>query len=132
MKYMLDTDTCIYIVKKKPENVLKRFQKIKIGNISISSVTLAELMHGVYKSQHPQKNKKALEEFILPLEIISFDEAASDCYGNIRTYLEKKELPIGPLDLMIAAQALSSNSILVTNNKKEFSCIPKLVIENWI
>lgn len=132
MKYVLDTDTCIYIINKKPENVVERFQKIKIGNIAITSVTLAELMHGVHKSQHPQKNRTALEGFILPLEILHFDEAAADCYGKIRAYLEKKGLPIGPLDLLIAAQTLSYDATLVTNNKKEFSRIPKLKIENWI
>ncbi len=132
MKYMLDTNICIYIIKKQPESVLKKFKSFNVGDICISSVTLAELMYGVEKSHHPQKNKNALEEFILPLEIVPFDDMAAYHYGHIRAYLEKKGKSIGPLDLMIAAHAECLNSILVTNNKKEFSRIPKLNIENWI
>lgn len=132
MKYMLDTNICIYIIKKQPENVLKKFKSFNVGDICISSVTLAELMYGVEKSNYPQKNRAALEEFILPLEIMSFDDSAAYHYGYIRTCLEKKGLPIGSLDLMIAAHAECLNSILVTNNKKEFSRVPKLKIENWV
>lgn len=132
MKYMLDTNICIYIIKKHPENVLRKFKNYSLGDICISSVTFAELMYGVEKSQHQQKNREALEEFTLPLEIIPFDDDAAKHYGSIRTYLEKKGEIIGPLDLMIAAHAQSLNSILVTNNKKEFSRIPKIKIEDWV
>ncbi len=132
MKYMLDTNICIYIIKKKPEKVLKKFETFNVGDICISSVTLAELMYGVEKSQHQQKNRVALEEFVLPLEIMPFDDSAAYCYGHIRAHLEKKGKPIGAMDLMIAAHAESLNSILVTNNKKEFSRVPKLKVENWV
>jgi tRNA(fMet)-specific endonuclease VapC len=94
-------------------------------------VTLAELTYGVEKSQHHHKNKAALEDFLLPLEVMLFDQKAAIYYGHIRTYLEKKGTPIGPLDLMIAAHAQSSNAILVTNNKKEFLRVPELEIEDW-
>lgn len=132
MKYMLDTNICIYIIKKHPENVLKKFKTFSVGDLCISSITLAELMHGVYKSQHIHKNKTALEEFTLPLEVMPFNEETAYHYGLIRAYLEKKSTPIGSLDLMIGTHAQCLNYILVTNNKKEFSRIPKLKIEDWI
>jgi tRNA(fMet)-specific endonuclease VapC len=131
MKYMLDTNICIYIIKKHPENVLKKFKGFGIGDITLSSITLAELMYGVHKSHHQHKNKMALEEFISPLEIMPFDDEVADYYGKIRTYLEKEGTPIGSLDTMIAAHAQCLNLILVTNNKKEFSRVPHLKIEDW-
>ena len=109
MKYMLDTNICIYIIKKKPEKVLKKFESFNIGDICISSVTLAELMYGIEKSQHQQKNKAALEEFILPLEIMTFDDKAAIHYGRIRALLEQRGKPIGSMDLMIAAHDESVN-----------------------
>jgi len=132
MKYLLDTNICIYIIKKHPENVLKKFKSLKLGEVGISSITLAELMYGVYKSQHQQKNKSALQEFILPLEIKPFNDEAAEHYGMIRAHLEKEGKLIGALDLMIAAQAQSLHTTLVTNNKKEFMRVPKLKIEDWV
>ena len=132
MSFMLDTNICIYIIKKHPESVLKRFESLKVGELCISSITLAEMMYGVEKSQHHVKNRKALEEFILPLDVTPFDDAAARCYGKIRTLLEKKGTPIGAFDLMIASHAQCLNKVLVTNNVKEFVRIPELVIENWV
>jgi len=132
MKYMLDTNICIYIIKKQPSDVLSRFEDISVGDICISSITLSELTYGVQKSQHKQKNMEALKAFILPLEIAPFDDNAAFCYGDIRKALEKKGTPIGSMDLMIAAHAQSLNSILVTNNEKEFSRVHKLKHENWV
>ena len=132
MKYLLDTNICIYLIKKQPTNVLQKFKSIMLGDIGISSITLAELMYGIEKSQHHEKNKIALEEFTLPLDIIPFDGKATQYYGAIRSYLEKKGTPIGALDLLIAAHAKSLNAVLVTNNVKEFSRVPKLKIENWV
>lgn len=132
MKYMLDTNICIYLIKKHPEAVLKKFKLFKIGDICISSVTFAELMYGVRKSQQQQKNQQALEEFILPLDIVPFDDAAAIDYGHIRADLEKKGALIGSLDLMIAAHAQSLNVTLVTNNKKEFLRVPHLKVEDWV
>ena len=91
MAYMLDTNICIYIIKKKPESVIKKFSKCALGEIAISSITLAELEYGVSKSQHPQKNGQALQEFVLPLDILSFDDFAASHYGDIRAHLEKWE-----------------------------------------
>ncbi|MBY0544228.1 MAG: type II toxin-antitoxin system VapC family toxin [Gammaproteobacteria bacterium] len=132
MKYMLDTNICIYLIKKRPQKVLKKFESLKIGDICISSVTLAELMYGIKKSQHCEKNQLALEHFSVPLDIQPFDDESARCYGHIRAVLEKKGMPIGALDLMIAAHAQSINAILVTNNVKEFSRVPDLIIENWV
>lgn len=132
MKYMLDTNICIYIIKKHPEIVHRKFKSLTLGDICISSVTFAELMYGAEKSQHQQKNKTALEEFTLPLDIMPFDENAATHYGAIRATLEKKGTPIGALDLMIAAHAQYLNLTLVTNDEKEFSHISKLKIENWV
>lgn len=132
MKYMLDTNMCIYLIKKHPENVLKKFNVFDVGDIYLSSITFAELMFGVQKSHHQQKNKAALQEFTSPLEIMPFDTEAATHYGYIRAHLEKKGTPIGSLDMMIAAHAQCLNLILVTNNQKEFSRIPNLKIENWI
>ncbi len=132
MKYMLDTNMCIYLIKKQPKNVFEKFRTLDLGDVCISSVTLSELMYGVQKSQHQEKNKAALEEFLSPVDIISFDEAAAVCYGEIRAALEKKGMIIGPLDMMIAAHAKSLNAIIVTNNKKEFSRVSHLKIEDWV
>ena len=131
MEYLLDTNICIYIIKKKPEIVLKRFRKFPLGSIGISTITLAELQFGVRKSSNPAKNLNALNQFIIPLEIIDFDYNATTEYGLIRAELEKKGTPIGPYDILIAGTALVHQGILVTNNLKEFSRVPNLKTENW-
>jgi len=132
MKYMLDTNICIYIIKQQPESVIKKFLRLKPGDVCMSSITLAELQYGVEKSHHRQQNKTALEEFLAPLEILPFDEEAAEHYGHIRAALEKKGTLIGSLDMMIAAHAQSQGSILVTNNKKEFIRVHGLKIEDWV
>jgi tRNA(fMet)-specific endonuclease VapC len=131
MKYMLDTNICIYIIKKKPIKVLETLKKLEIGDICISSITLAELEYGVQKSQNREKNKIALAAFVAPLEILPFSDRAAIKYGEIRTALERKGQIIGAYDLLIAAHAISENLILVTNNVNEFGRIPELIIENW-
>jgi tRNA(fMet)-specific endonuclease VapC len=132
MKLMLDTNICIYIIKQQPVAVLKRFLEYQIGDIGISSITLSELRYGVAKSLHQDKNAKALDEFITPLEIVSFDEAAAHVYGDIRAALEKAGTPIGAMDMLIAAHAVSLGIPLVTNNTREFERIPTLNIFDWI
>ncbi len=132
MKYMLDTNICIYIIKQKPQAVIERFLQTEISQIGISSITLSELFFGVSKSSKPDQNKIALAQFIAPLEILPYDDQAAHCYGDLRAYLERQGKPIGSLDMLIAAHALSINSTLVTNNEKEFIRIPKLRIDNWI
>jgi tRNA(fMet)-specific endonuclease VapC len=128
---MLDTNICIYIIKQNPQAVINKFKLFNVGDICISSMTFAELLYGVEKSTHQKKNKAALEEFIMPLDIMPFDDRAACNYGEIRTHLEKSGNVIGPLDLIIAAHARCLNAVLVTNNVKEFSRVPKLKVENW-
>jgi tRNA(fMet)-specific endonuclease VapC len=132
MKLMLDTNICIAIIKQKPADILQKFGAYQVGDICISSVTLAELRYGVAKSQFQEKNQAALDEFILPLEVVGFDEAAALVYGALRASLEKQGTPIGALDTMIGAHALSLNLTLVTNNTKEFNRITGLKVIDWI
>lgn len=132
MKLMLDTNICIAIIKQKPIDILQKFSAYQVGDICISSVTLAELRYGVAKSQYQEKNQAALDEFILPLEVAHFDEAAALVYGALRASLEKQGMPIGALDTMIGAHALSLNLTLVTNNTKEFNRIVGLKVIDWI
>ena len=131
MEYLLDTNICIYIIKKKPEIVLEKFKTFPLGSIGISAITLAELQYGIRKSSNPDKNMMALNQFIIPLEIIDFDYRATIEYGIIRAKLEKKGTPIGPLDTLIGAHALGLGLTIVTNNEKEFERIEGLKIENW-
>ncbi|WP_339814258.1 type II toxin-antitoxin system VapC family toxin [uncultured Imperialibacter sp.] len=118
-------------MKQKPLHVFERFRSISLGEIGISSITLSELNYGVMKSALPEKNKLALAQFLVPLEILPFNEDAAIAYGRIRADLENKGTPIGPLDTLIAAHALSLNQTLVTNNEKEFARVISLKIENW-
>ena len=129
---MLDTNTCIAIIKGKPSHVLRCFNAYKVGEIGISSVTLAELEFGVAKSLHQEKNQAALEEFVLPLEIAGFDHEAARVYGRVRAMLEKKGTPIGSLDTLIGAHALALGVTLVTNNTREFSRVKGLTVVDWL
>jgi len=131
MKYMLDTNICIYLIKQKPEKVLRHFKAHPVGDIGISSITVAELRFGVEKSQQVERNRQALDEFILPLEIADFDEKAAKSYGKVRTLLEKEGKPIGSMDMLIGAHALSLGVTLVTNNISEFKQIKNLKIADW-
>ena len=131
MRYMLDTNICIYVIKHKPEKVLRKLQTIHPEDVCISSVTYAELVCGVEKSAAVEKNRLALSMLLANMEILDFDVEAADCYGKIRADLEKKGRPIGPLDMMIAGHGQSLGYTVVTNNVKEFSGVSALRIENW-
>ena len=131
MNYLLDTDICIYIINRKPPAVLKRVQSKQPGQIAISTITLAELEYGVFRSRYPDRNRIALLEFLLPFALLDFDQAAAVEYGRIRLLLESKGQPIGPMDLLLAAQAKAHDLILVTNNEKEFARIEGPRLENW-
>ncbi len=132
MRFLLDTNICIYIIKKKPKQVIDMFLTLPIGSVGISSITLAELQYGIAKSINVEKNREALEKFLTPFEVLDFDQNAANCYGDIRAELERKGTPIGSLDMLIAAHARSLDVILVTNNEKEFVRIVDLKIENWV
>ncbi len=131
MMFMLDTNTCIYLIKQKSRNLLKRFNNHSVGDIGISSITLAELQYDVAKSLYVDKNREALAEFILPLEIADFDEKAAESYGTVRTDLEKAGKPVGSIDMLIGAHALSLDVTVITNNIKEFRKIKNLKVEDW-
>jgi tRNA(fMet)-specific endonuclease VapC len=132
IKYLLDTDMCIYIMNNRPPQVISRCRQCEPGEIGVSAVTLSELRYGVSKSTQQKKNKVRLDEFLVPFVVVAYDQEAANVYGDIRFQLEKRGTPIGSLDMLIAAQALSQNLILVTNNEKEFQRIMKLKVENWV
>lgn len=131
MTYMLDTNICIYVMKNKPEKVLQRFREELDGGLCISSITLAELEYGMKHSSNPAKNEQALLRFLAPLSILPFGAAAASEYGALRTHLQNKGTPIGPLDMLIAGHALAEGLALVTNNVREFERVPDLRLENW-
>lgn len=128
---LLDTNICIYIINAKPPEVLARFHQFRLGEIGLSSVVAAELAYGVAKSGS-ERNRRALEMFLAPLEIVPFDERAVWAYGELRVELERRGESIGALDTMIAAHALSLRAVLVTNNTREFSRVNGLQLENWV
>ncbi len=131
MRYMLDTNICIYAIKHKPEQVFMRLQEHDPIDICISSVTYAELVHGVEKSKAIEKNRVALALLLANIEIMNFDSLAAESYGKIRADLEKAGTPIGPLDMMIAGHAMALGYTVVTNNIKEFERVKGLKLENW-
>lgn len=131
MKYLLDTNICIKLIRKQPTIVIRHLTALHVGDAGISTITAAELQYGVAKSSHPEQNLAALEQFLLPLAIADFDYDAAAMYGQLRAYLERKGTPIGSMDMLIAAHALSLDTTLVTNNVKEFARVPKLKVEDW-
>ena len=128
--YMLDTNICIYVINARPPTVLARFRQERLGTIGVSSVTAAELAFGVVKSGST-RNREALEMFLAPLDVMPFDVLAIWHYGELRAGLGRRGLPVGALDTMIAAHALASNTILVTNNTREFARVPGLRLIYW-
>jgi tRNA(fMet)-specific endonuclease VapC len=131
MKLLLDTNICIYIIKQQSVAVLKHFLEYQVGDIGISSITLSELRFGVAKSTNSEKNAEALDEFIIPLEVVPYDDAAAQAYGEIRAILEKAGTPIGSMDMLIAAHAVSLEIPLVTNNTREFLRVPSITLVDW-
>ena len=131
MQYLLDTNICIYLIKKKPEQVLIRLRETGISAVGLSTITLSELEYGVEKSQRPAQNRMALTQFAAPLEIVPYDDRVAREYGRLRCALELRGQPVGPLDQLIAAHALALNCTLVTNNTREFSRVESLRLENW-
>ncbi len=132
MRYLLDTNICIYIMNRRPLTVIRKFKQFDIGDIGISSITVSELYYGAKKSNRLEENIQRLWAFLMPFEVVSYDEAAANAYGDIRVDLERKGAVIGPVDMLIAAHALSLGLILVTNNVKEFQQISSLSVENWL
>ena len=131
LKYMLDTNTVIYVIKRKPLKILDIFN-LHARRMAISSITLAELFHGAEKSTAPEHNLRQVEDFVSRLEVLEYGSRAAVHYGQIRADLEKKGTPIGVNDLHIAGHARSEGLILVTNNAREFERVNALRIENWV
>ena len=132
MHYLLDTNICIYLIKKRPPEALAQFKRHPPQDVAISTITLFELEYGVEKSQYRQRSQDALAKFLLPLNLLDLDRSAAADAAAIRAELERKGLPIGPYDLLIAGLARSQNMTLVTNNTKELERIDGLRLENWV
>lgn len=132
MKYMLDTNICIFLIKHKPESVIRKFLEYEPADICLSSITYAELCHGVENSQAKEKNHMALMMFLSGISILPFDAKAAQAYGVIRAELQKQGNLIGPMDMLIAAHAKSLDLTLVTNNTKEFLRVNNLNVEDWV
>jgi tRNA(fMet)-specific endonuclease VapC len=130
--YLLDTNICIYLIKKRPPEVLEQFRQHPPQDVAVSIITFFELEYGVQKSQQTQRTQDALDRFFLPLTILDMDQPAAADAAAIRASLEKKGTPIGPYNLLIAGVARSRDMTLVTNNTKEFERIENLRLENWV
>jgi tRNA(fMet)-specific endonuclease VapC len=131
MRYLLDTNICIYIAKQKPHSVLARLQQLKPGDVGMSIITFLELVYGAWKSQHREANLMRIEGLERLIPVLPLDASAAGRYGQVRTELERKGSPIGAYDLLIAAHALTLGLALVTNNVREFRRVQNLMVENW-
>lgn len=131
MKYLLDTDICIYVINKRPAKVIEKLRKFEPGKLGISVITLSELQKGVSKSLHKKKNQDVLDHFISVFTVLSYEPSDAKAYGEVVANLEDKGQVIGGNDLFIAAHALSRKLTLVTNNEKEFNRVKGLKVENW-
>lgn len=132
MIYLLDTNICVAIIRKRPAHVLKRLQQQVPGSVGVSTITVAELAVGAAKSVQPEQNAVALDQFLLPLDVYEFDYRAAQTYGQIRAELERQGIPIGSMDLLIAAHAISRGLVVVTHNTRHFERIPGLQLEDWL
>lgn len=132
MKYMLDTNICIYMMNTRPRHVVEKYKTLNSDDVVISSIVWSELSYGAHKSHHKEKNLVTLDKFIIPVRVVPYDTRAGSVFGEIRAMLENKGTIIGAYDLQIAAHALSINATLITNNTKEFSRIKHLRCENWV
>jgi tRNA(fMet)-specific endonuclease VapC len=134
MIFMLDTNICIYLLNRRTgyENILARIDGLNYQQAVISSITLAELKYGIVKSVKKEANRTKLDYFLYQFECLPFNTETTSCYGEVRSQLESKGTPIGPLDTLIAAHALSLAATLVTNNVREFERVDGLALENWV
>lgn len=132
MKILLDTDICVFLLRDRLPNVRKKFDSYDPDDVCVSSISVAELYYGIAKSHYKALNKSAVDNFLAFLKLLPFDRSAVNTYGELRAALEKKGTPIGSLDMLIAAQAVSHNVTLVTNNLREFKRVPGLEVESWV
>lgn len=131
LRYMLDTNICIFTIKNKPQIVREAFNRHH-GQLAISTVTLMELIYGAEKSADPQRNLTVVEGFAARLDVLDYDECAAEHTGQLRAELAKAGTPIGPYDQFIAGHARALGLILVTNNLREFQRVPGLRVEDWL
>lgn len=131
LKYLLDTNIVIHVIKQRPRIALDRFNR-EHGHMAVSSITLAELIHGAEKSNDPSRNLAAVEDFCSRLVVLPYGDKAAWHYGSIRSALEKMGMTIGVNDLHIAGHARSEGLTLVSNNLREFERVPSLVLDNWV
>jgi len=132
--YLLDTNTCITLIRRRTdgaERILRRLTRHAVRDVAVGSLTVAELEYGVARSRDPETNRARLDQFLLPLQILPFDDAAAAEYGRVRADLEARGVGIGPIDTLLASQALSLSAVMVTNNTSEFERVPGLVVEDW-
>jgi tRNA(fMet)-specific endonuclease VapC len=132
IRYMLDTDTCISLLKARPEKISGRLLRLPVEDVGISNVVAAELWYGVALSEKKKQNEAALRDFLDFVKVIDWPGGACLAYGRIRAHLKKKGTPIGAMDLLIASHAAFLNAVLVTNNSREFDRVPDLKVENWL
>jgi len=131
VKFLLDTNICVFLIRNQSERVRDHIRRRRVGDIGVSAITESELRFGADKSSDPEKNHAVLERFFLTLPVLAFDSGCAREYGRIRAFLEKKGTPIGSLDTLIAAHALSGEMTVVTNNTREFKRVPGLRVEDW-
>jgi len=131
VKFLLDTNICIAIINERPPGVIERFRRYELGEIGVSSITVSELAFGVAKTGS-KRNSLALQKFLSPLEIVPFTAEAAFVAGSVRSELEKRGRPIGPMDVLIASHAKALGVTVVTNNTREFERVPGLKVENWV
>lgn len=130
-QYLLDTNICIYVIKRKPSQVLTRFNE-HAPSLAVSTITVAELSFGVENSQHQERNRREVEDFLSRLSILDYDERAASHFGNIKATLRKQGTPIGEADIHIAAHARSQGMVVVTNNTREFGRVEGLRVQDWV
>jgi len=131
MKYLLDTDICSYIIRKRPKSVIDKFKSIPLGDIGISVITVCEFESGIPGSSNPEKLRIAIDTFLSPFSIVEYHQSDAQAFGKVDHYLQSKGIPIGDMDTLIASQALSRGLILITNNVKHYSRVPNLNYEPW-
>jgi tRNA(fMet)-specific endonuclease VapC len=132
IRYMLDTDTCISLIKARPDNISRRLSRLLVEDVGISSIVAAELWYGVALSERKKLNEAALRDFLEFVNVLDWPSGACPVYGRIRAHLKKKGTPVGAMDLLIASHAAFLNAVLVTNNIREFDRVPELKTENWL